>query len=132
MTASVVADTSAWVEYLRGTGSSVHLALAEAMRERRVVVVGPVLMEVLEGARDAEEWSDLRRLLASCNFARMESHRDWVEAAALRRRMRRAGRAVASKIDCLTAVVAIRIDAAVLHRDADFDAIAEVAPLRIA
>jgi predicted nucleic acid-binding protein len=34
-------------------------------------------------------------------------------------------------VDCLVAVVALRADVPILHRDADFDAIAACLPLRI-
>jgi hypothetical protein len=128
----VIADSSAWVEFLRATGSEVDLRVDAALREGTLLVAEPVLMELLYGARSREEWLDIERVTHSCGFARAQSPTDWIEAAALRRRMRRAGRTIAGALDCLIAVVAMRLDAAVLHKDADFDAIAEVAPLRIA
>lgn len=102
------------------------------MRDRSLVVTGPVLMELLAGARDDEEWRDLQRLTFAFDFAHLQSPIDWIDAAALQRRVRGAGQTIASRLDCLIAVIAMRIDAAVLHKDRDFDAIADVAPLRIA
>jgi predicted nucleic acid-binding protein len=128
----VIADSSAWIEFLRGTGSRTDRAVEEALAARRLLVSEPVLMELLAGARDRDEWNDLQRMMFACEFARVQSPGDWMDAAVLDRQMRLAGRAISSVVDCLIAVVAMRTDASVLHTDSDFDAIAEVAPLRIA
>ena len=132
MSGSVLADTSAWVEFLRSTGSPADRALETAMRDRTLLVTGPVLMELLAGATDAEEWRDLQRLTFAFDFTHVQSPADWIDAGALRRRMRSVGTAVPSQVDCLIAVIAMRVGAALLHKDADFDAIADVAPLRLA
>ena len=128
----VIADSSAWVEFLRGSGSAADRGVDAALRAGTLRVTEPVMLELLEGARDREGWDDVYRLMLTCEIAPVDSPADWVSAAALLRRMRLAGRTVGSALDCLIAVVAMRIDAAVLHKDRDFDAIAEVAPLRIA
>lgn len=128
----MIADTSAWIEFLRGTGSTVDLRMEAAARERALLITDPVLMEVLAGARDREEWLDLRRMLSAFDFASIESPGDWVDAAALHRRLRRAGRGLANMVDCLIAVIAIRVGVPVLHLDADFDAIAAHSALEIA
>lgn len=44
--------------------------------------------------------------------------------------MRPQGRTVRSLVDCLIAAVALRHDVALLHKDADYDAIAGCLPLR--
>ncbi|MFN8233487.1 MAG: PIN domain-containing protein, partial [Actinomycetota bacterium] len=49
----ILADTSAWIEYLRGTGSRTHRALRRAIDSGDVVITEPVVMEVLAGARSA-------------------------------------------------------------------------------
>ena len=51
-------------------------------------------------------------------------------AADLYRRCRARGSTIRSPLDCLIAAVAIRIDAAVLHEDRDFDALAQYTELR--
>ena len=132
-TGSIVPDTSAWVEYLRTTGSPANVLVRERMREpRSLVVTEPVMMELLAGARDASEWRDLRRLMARHAFARVRTPDDWHDAAVIYRRVRASGRTVRNMLDCLIAAVAIRIGAQVLHADADFDLIAEHSALEIA
>ena len=54
------------------------------------------------------------------------------DAADVYRRCRRAGDTTRALTDCLIATVAMRARLPLLHRDADFDAIARHAPGRIA
>jgi predicted nucleic acid-binding protein len=61
----------------------------------------------------------------------VEEPSDWELAAALYRACRRAGTAIRRLPDCLVAVVAMRVGADLLHQDADFDAIAQYAPLAV-
>ena len=59
----ILADTSAWVEYDRATGSAVDLRLSELIAtDGPVAVTEPVIMEVLAGARSDAREADLRRL----------------------------------------------------------------------
>jgi predicted nucleic acid-binding protein len=129
----ILADTSAWVEFLRDTGSSVCRRLDEALAEpSQVATTDAVLMEVLAGARDAENLSQLRRLLGSCDFIATEGPADYEGAADLYRACRERGETIRSLTDCLIATVAMRAGARLLHSDTDFEAIAKHAPLRLA
>jgi predicted nucleic acid-binding protein len=123
-------DTSAWVEFLRDTGSLVCLQV-EQLLEADAVVCEPVVMEILSGARDETQLADLRRLMARCTTLRTESV-DYEVAAALFRQCRRNGKTPRKMIDCLIAAVAIRNDVALLHLDQDFVVLAENSALRLA
>lgn len=124
-------DTSAWVEYLRGTGSATHLLLRDLIDDNAPLhTTDVVVMEVLAGGRDIGHVSKLRRLLALCEFVPTKGLQDFEQAAALYRRCRRAGKTIRALNDCLIAVVAIRTDHALLHSDRDFDALARHSQLR--
>lgn len=133
MTVPVLADTSAWVEYLRGTGSRAHRELRRLIAdEAPMATTEIVVMELLAGASDDEELTRLSRLLGRFELLPVEGLADYEAAAELYRRCRRAGETVRKLTDCLIAAVAIRAGAALLHRDQDFDVIARHAPLRVA
>jgi predicted nucleic acid-binding protein len=128
----ILVDSSAWIEFQRATGSPVDERLTRAIEaEEPLATLGVVVLEVLAGARDERHASDLRRLLDRCSFVRLEEPSDWELAAELYRACRRAGTTVRRLPDCLIAVLAMRIGAGLLHQDADFDAIAEHAPLAV-
>ena len=59
----VLIDTSAWIEFLRDTRSTVCVHVDELLA-REVAICDPIRMEVLAGARDESHLLNLRRLLA--------------------------------------------------------------------
>jgi predicted nucleic acid-binding protein len=128
----ILLDTSAWVEFLRATGSSVHLRVRSALEQDvELASTDVVVMEVLAGARDDRDRDELRRLLYGRTLLAVEGPSDYEQAAELYRTCRRHGETPRKLTDCLIAAVAIRNDAELLHADADFLAIARHAPLRL-
>ena len=59
----ILVDTSAWIEFLRNTGSAV-CALVDELLAREVAICDAVRMEVLAGAWDESHLLGLRRPLA--------------------------------------------------------------------
>ena len=125
----ILIDTSAWIEFLRDTGS-VTCERVELLLAGEIAICDPVRMEVLAGARDEHHLLGLRRLLARAAVI-PTLPRDYDEAAVLYRRCRLEGETVRKLIDCLIASVAIRADLPIIHRDADFDVLARHTALRI-
>jgi predicted nucleic acid-binding protein len=125
----VFIDTSAWIEFLRGSESPVCTRVDELLGAE-IAISDTVRMEVFAGARDEQHLSDLRRLLARATLVQTESI-DYEQAASLYRVCRRAGETVRSVVDCLIAAVAIRVGAPVLHFDRDFDVLSRNTALRI-
>lgn len=125
----ILLDTSAWVEFLRDTGSSVCLRVDELLAEE-IATCHPIRMEVLAGARDEQHLQDLRGLLARTSVVPTLAT-DYEDAAALYRVCRRRGESVRKLIDCLIAAHAIRAGLPVLHADYDFDVLARHAGLAV-
>ena len=125
----ILIDTSAWVEFLRDTGSATCNRV-EALLESEIATCDVVRMEVLAGARDERHLGNLRRLLArAVSIPVMPA--DYELGAELYRRCRQRGETVRRLVDCLIAAVAIRADVALLHRDSDLDVLARHTELRI-
>lgn len=125
----IVVDSSAWIEFLRDTGSVVCNRVDELLATD-IAICDPVRMEVLAGARDAEHLNILRRLLARARLL-PTTPVDYEQAAALYRTCRHNGETVRRLIDCLIAAVAVRAGASILHADNDFDVLARHTPLKI-
>lgn len=128
----ILADTSAWIEYLRQTETTVDVHLDGLVRRSEVATTEPVAMEVLDGARDDDEHRRLRQMLGRAELLPITGFEDYESAARIRRRCRAAGDAPRSIVDCLIAAVAIRHQVPVLHRDRDFELIARHTALQIA
>jgi predicted nucleic acid-binding protein len=129
----IVVDTSAWVVYLRKTGSPANTALKQGLaRGDELGVVDVVRMELLAGAGSDEQVVTASRLLARGVALPALSPGDHEYAAMLYRAARRSGATVRSMIDCLVAAVAVRLDSPVLAQDRDYDVLAQVCPIRLA
>ena len=123
----ILADTSAWVEYDRATGSAVDVRLAELIAaDGPVAVTEPIVMEVLAGARSDKREDDLRRLLLRFGLLHFDTAADFDAAVRIYRRCRKAGVTPRGLIDCMIAAVAWRRGASVLAHDADLDRVASV------
>lgn len=123
----ILADTSAWVEYDRGTGTTADQRIAELIAgDGPLMVTEPVLMEVLAGARDDEREDDLRRMLLRFGLAPFDAVTDFDAAARIYRRCRQVGVTPRGMVDCMIAAVANRRGLALLAWDADMFRVAEV------
>ena len=125
----ILIDTSAWVEFLRDTGSPI-CQLVDDLLAVEIATCDVVRMEVLAGARNEQHLQQLRRLLARASTFPMAPV-DYDAAAALYRTCRQRGHTVRKLIDCLIAAVAIRADVPILHVDADFDILAQHTTLQV-
>ena len=123
----ILADTSAWVEYDRGTRSRVDQRLEELIRgDGPLAVSEPVIMEVVAGARTDEREADLRRLLLRFALLGFDAAADFNAAAWIYRRCRKAGVTPRGMVDCLIASVAHRHGATLLAADTDLSRVATI------
>lgn len=128
----ILADTSAWVEYDRATGSPVDRRLTELIRDDGpLAVTEPVLMEVMAGACDDRREAALRRLLLRFDLLALDTAADFDAAARIYRRCRREGVTPRAMVDCLIASVARRREATLLVQDADLSRVARVVGIEL-
>ena len=126
----ILIDTSAWIEYFRATGTPAAVQVRELLADRvdDIAMCEPIAMEILAGAGD-DAYGRLERLINGLPSLSLDNAMDFRAAAHIYRAGRRRGRTIRSLNDCLIAAIAIRHDATVVHRDADFDVIAEISNL---
>lgn len=85
----ILADTSAWIEYDRASGSPADRRLADLITaDGPLAVTEPVIMEVLTGARTDARENDLRRLLLRFELHPVDPAPDFEAAARTYRRCR--------------------------------------------
>jgi predicted nucleic acid-binding protein len=128
----ILADTSAWVEYDRATGSAVDQRLTALITDGGpLAATEPVLMEVLAGARSDDRADELRRLLLRFDLLHLEPAADFDAAARIYRQCRHAGVTPRGMVDCLIASVAWRTGAALLAQDVDLARVAHVVGIEL-
>lgn len=114
----VVADSSAWIDYFRSPESPIGQEVASLITSNEMAVVGPVVAEVLQGARSPAEFDFLRTRLYTLRF--LDDDKDtWVMAGQLANELRRQGRTIHLS-DLMIAVVAMQHDGPVFTTDAHF------------
>jgi predicted nucleic acid-binding protein len=123
----LVADTSAWIEYLRATGSPAHLAMRAEVGAGTVVLPEPVKAELLVGARSNTELTELRRMLDGVDVALVHPRDDFDAAVDLYQRCRTVGITPRGLVDCLIAAMTARTGHPLLHHDRDLAPLAAVA-----
>ena len=118
-------ESSAWIEFLRDTGSPACSRVRQLLvnGSRDVAICDAVRMEILAGANDDLQRKRVLSLWDEVTLLTIESS-DYDRAAELYLRCRRGGETVRNLIDCLIAAVAIRSGIPVLHNDRDFDVLA--------
>lgn len=127
----ILVDTSAWIEFLRGTGSPTHLELRRLIEEDApLATTDVVVMELLAGSGDEGRHRELRRFLLRFTHLPTSGLADFEQAAGIFRKCRKEGATIRSLFDCLVAAVALRTDTPVLALDRDYEAIARHTPLR--
>jgi predicted nucleic acid-binding protein len=123
----ILADTSAWVEYDRATGSAADQRIAALIdADGPLLFTEPVLMEVLAGARSDARENDLRRMMMRFDLAPFDAVTDFSAATRIYRRCRQAGVTPRGMVDCMIAAVAFRRGLALLAWDVDLIRVAEV------
>jgi predicted nucleic acid-binding protein len=128
----ILADTSAWVEYDRASGSPTDHRLRELIAtDGPVAVTEPVVMEVIAGARNDQRETDLRRLLERFELLSFDSVTDFDGAARIYRRCRTAGITPRGMLDCMIAAVALRRGATLLAHDADLHRVAGIVEIEL-
>jgi len=126
----MIADSSVWIEMLRGRTSGVALRLQRALRKGEPLLMpDAVYQEILQGASDPHHFINLQAQLDMIPaFVPQDAHETARHAAMIYARCRWAGITIRSPNDCLIAACALEADVALLHADRDFDRIARIEP----
>ena len=118
----MIVDTSAWIEFLRGTGSRADLALRQAFNNSSAVWIPEVVYrEVLQGAGSVQHFIQLQTALDElAHYVSPDSFELARSASLLYARCRWQGITIRSPNDCLIAACAIEAEVPLLQADRDF------------
>lgn len=120
-------DTSVWIGVFRDKTGAARDALTRALGDEDAVLTRFNQLELLQGCLDEKEWRLLKSYLNRQDYLEM-STTTWEQAARIYFDLRRRGRTVRSPIDCCIAQLALESRVLLLHRDHDFEVIADDRP----
>ncbi len=129
MTSLVLVDTSGWICYFaKKRYEEAKKAIGGLLDEDRAATCGPILLELVQGARDQKEKETLEEYFQGVHWLPVQD-RHWHGAADMAYELRRKG-ITPSAIDALIATLAVDYQCILLHRDSDFERISKHSPLR--
>ena len=124
---ALVVDTSSWIAWLAGGGSSL---VEEALEEGRLHLPVIVAAELLSGRLDASERAELQDMLSDLPAVGTDPEH-WFRVGKLRAELRAKGLSVSTP-DAHVAQCAIDTGGVLLTEDRVFEKIAKVVPLQVA
>lgn len=119
----LIADTCVWIEYFRQR-DPVSSALRNLIKQGRVAVAGPVIYELLQGAKSRKD-ADLIKEATKALPLLIVTQETWLAAGDLFFDLRRKGITLPPS-DVLLAALAIQADCPVFTQDTHFDHIPKV------
>lgn len=126
----ILVDTSVWVDFFRGIGSS-RILRRLIEEEETLCITGPQLTEILQGIKNDSHHDQLKQHLLSFPIFLTNGVETYLHASELFRACRRRGKTIRKTVDCIIAAIAIENGLTLLHNDRDFDRIAECTELKI-
>lgn len=127
----VIADTSVWVDFLRGAEAPHCETFSFLLEEQEIALCDRVLQEVLQGVRGDAQFRRLRARLLALPCYNLGGHDLAVQAARNYRRLRSLGVTPRSATDVLIATFCIDDGHELLHSNRDFEPFARHLGLRV-
>ena len=128
----ILVDTSVLIDFFKGIINPAELSFKSILEQDIPFgITSLIYQEVLQGAKSEKEYAGLKKYLSTQRFFHPQDPIDtYTKAAGIYFRCRKKGITVRSTVDCLIAQIAIENKLLLLHSDRDFEAVADVAPLR--
>ncbi|GHM99987.1 VapC ribonuclease [Cytophagales bacterium WSM2-2] len=130
----MIFDSSVWIDYFRGNGSS-NVELLDNLLSRyedvNVHLCPPIFQEVLQGLHRSEDPESVKELLLTCQLLKLDPYFAAESAAGIYRSIRVKGITVRKPNDCIIAFYAIHFKMELAHNDSDFDKIAKHTSLKV-
>ncbi|MBE1425975.1 putative nucleic acid-binding protein [Desulfomicrobium macestii] len=127
----IVADTSAWIDYFRGTVAPHTDLLDRELSKSRIIIGDLIMTELLQGFSGEREFQVARQLMESLEYRDFVGKDMAIAAAQNYRILRRKGITVRKTIDVLIATFCIENGVELIHNDRDFDPMEQVLGLRV-
>lgn len=124
-----IVDTSVWIDFLEGGDHWTKERLKEKLGDREsLLYTEMILLEIIQGIRNREGRERIEKEFGTLVLASQKRSTTML-AAEIYQEIQRKGFRIRSIIDCLIAATAIETGATILHKDRDFDVIADHYPI---
>jgi len=124
-----IVDTSVWIDFLQGSDHWTKTRLKEKLNDRESILYNDIiLLEIIQGIRERSGREEINSMFNSLVLV-PHKRSTTLLAAEIYQELQRKGLRIRSIVDCLIAATAIETGATVLHKDRDFEFIANYYPV---
>jgi predicted nucleic acid-binding protein len=127
----ILADTSAWIDYVKGVAAPHTDVLDLELSRNRILTGDLIIAEFLQGFRTERDYLQAKQIMDSLEYRDLVGKHIAESAAQNYRILRKSGITVRKTIDVLIATYCIENDIELIHNDRDFDGIEEKLGLRV-
>ena len=130
----MIFDSSVWIDYLKGVRTSATQLLDEKFDiygKIDIEICPPIFQEVLQGIKTDKKFNEIKDLLLTTNFIKLDPYFVAEGGADIYRMLRKYGVTINKPNDCLIAFYSIHFKLPLVHNDDDFDKIAKHTSLNI-
>lgn len=127
----IVADTSAWIDYVRGIDAPHTNILDYELEKSRIITGDIIITEFLQGFRSEEEYERARQMMESLEYYDFVGKAIAIQAAQNYRELRRKGITIRKTIDVIIATFCIENNFELIHNDRDFDSMESILGLKV-
>ncbi len=124
----IIVDTSVWIEYLKNS-PPIAENLDQLLLAGNIYTVGPVIAEILQGAKTEKDYRLLENNLGGLPLIETKVE-DWIKAGKISYELRKRGITI-TLTDCLIAAVAIHQNASVMTYDRRFESIPDLKHINV-
>ena len=122
----IVADTSVWIDYVKGIDAPHTNILDYELIYNRVVTGDIIMVEFLQGFKDDREYLIAKQIMENLEYRDFLGKEIAIQAAHNYRKLRRQGITVRKTIDVIIATFCIENGLPLIHNDRDFDPMEEI------
>ena len=126
-----VADTSVWIDYLRGVDAPHTNALDDELQNNRIITGDLIITEFLQGFRNEKDYSEAKNIMDALEYRDFVGRDIALKAAQNFRKLRTSGITVRKTIDVIIATFCIENNFPLIHNDRDFDPMEQYLGLKI-
>jgi predicted nucleic acid-binding protein len=127
----IIADTSVWIDYVRGVQSIQTDLLDYELLHDRVATGDIIIVEFLQGFREEKDLKIAKRIMDRLEYYDFLGKEMAIISAENYRKLRKSGITVRKTIDVIIATFCIEKGFELLHNDRDFDPMEEILGLKI-
>ena len=127
----IIADTSVWIDYVRGVDSVQTDLLDYELLHDRVATGDIIIVEFLQGFREEREYRIAKQIMDRLEYYNFLGKEMAIESAENFRKLRKNGITIRKTIDVIIGTFCIENGFELLHNDRDFDPMEKYLGLKV-